>query len=435
MDAGTAPATLTLYDRMCWPEEQLEQALATGAHARELRAWFGGSEYTLLAALARRAACTPVRHPTQVYLLPGILGSQLGRRRANAPPDLLWPDPADIHAGRLLELGWQLGADLVPLGGVPFSYLRLKLRLRTAGYAVTIHDYDWRHDLTAAAAGLAQRLAADPAHDLALIGHSMGGLLARATLRLAGAERVRHVVLLGAPHHGSIAAAQALRATYPVVCRLAALDPNHSAAELTAAVFRHFPSLYQLLPQPGVHGGIDIFDPAQWPRTGPGPDTALLAAARAFGQELAPADARHSAIIGTGQRTATALRHWRGQFAYEITAGGDGTVAAASARLAGSRNYYLRCEHSELPRHPQVAAAVIELLRRGHTHRLATQWRARTQQGICVSDAALRGSLAGKIDWNALGMQARRQYFDRLNQPPPAYRAAPRTRSRRSGTT
>ena len=46
---------VSVYDRMCWPEAELERALALGAHRRELAAYLGGYEYATLAALARRA--------------------------------------------------------------------------------------------------------------------------------------------------------------------------------------------------------------------------------------------------------------------------------------------------------------------------------------------------------------------------------------------
>jgi triacylglycerol esterase/lipase EstA (alpha/beta hydrolase family) len=44
------------------------------------------------------------------------------------------------------------------------------------------------------------------AAQVVLIGHSMGGLVARAYLRRFGMERVAHVVTIGTPHHGSILA-------------------------------------------------------------------------------------------------------------------------------------------------------------------------------------------------------------------------------------
>ena len=439
MSAGARE--ISVYDRMCWPDGELERALARGAHRLELMAYLGASEYQTLSQLAQQAERTRRRSskrvrgaaaaaaPTTVYLLPGILGSQLGRARsATEPPDLLWLDPADIVAGRLLELrcaeALESVAALQPLGAVVYSYLALKLRLCAAGFNVIFHDYDWRADLRTAAQALALRLAADGSEQLALVAHSMGGLLARSALthygQRAGAERIRRVVGIGVPHAGSIAAVQALRATYPVVCRLAAIDRLHDVETLTRVVFRSFPSLYQMLP---TLAGLDLFDPAQWPRGGSQPEPALLHAARDFSAQLASADQRFVSLIGTGQRTVTGLAVRGEQFRYAISAAGDGTVAAACATLPGARNYSVRGEHSELPRSETVALAVVDLLRRGHTRRLRAGVNARAGRSAFVSDNTLRRLLGGKRDWAAMSLTERRRYLRLLNAPPAAYRA------------
>jgi triacylglycerol esterase/lipase EstA (alpha/beta hydrolase family) len=49
-------------------------------------------------------------------------------------------------------------------------------------------------------------LAATGAPQVILIGHSMGGLVARAYLRRFGGARVARLVTLGTPHHGSVLA-------------------------------------------------------------------------------------------------------------------------------------------------------------------------------------------------------------------------------------
>jgi len=463
---------VSVYDRMCWPEAELERALALGAHRRELAAYLGGYEYATLAALARQAmarqsaatrpmATRPIatrplaarrrvvaRRRLKVYLLPGILGTQLGLPRpAGQPPDLLWIDPADIVHGRLTELRLpRAGAGrpplaVRPLGAIVYSYLALKLRLAAAGFEVVLHDYDWRGDVLATSRALADRLAADDAEELALIGHSMGALLARAAIvgygQRAGAERITRLIGLGAPHGGSIAAVQALRASYPIVGRLAAIDRIHDAESLTRLAFRGFVSLYQLLPVtiPGTGVGVggsatagadatlDLFDPAAWPVSGAGPDPRLLRAARHFGSQLAPPDARFVSIVGTGQRTVTGVERRGQQFRYQISSAGDGTVACARATLPGVPSYSLRCDHGELPRSQDVAAALVDLLRRGATRRLRQGVSARHGRSSFVTDAALRRELGRKIDWYGLSIGERREYLNRLNEPPASYRA------------
>jgi pimeloyl-ACP methyl ester carboxylesterase len=364
------------------------------------------------------------------------MGSQLGRARARGrPADLLWLDPSDVVQGRLAELRWGARRSLQTLGAIPYSYLPLQLRLRAAGFEVVLYDYDWRDDLSALGAALAARLRADSACELALIGHSMGGLLARAAMAPrhgAGPKgancRVTHLIGLGTPHDGAMPAVQALRATYPVVCRLAAIDTRHDAEALAREVFHSFTSIYQLLPAQA--GRLDLLDPRCWPRRGVQPDAARLLAARGFRASLAAPDERYVSIIGTGQRTVTGLARRGGQFHYEISAAGDGTVAAARATLAGARNYYVRCEHSELPRNERVAAALVDLLRTGRTRRLPQQLVRARSPIVTVSDSALRRGFARKIDWHALSPAERRRYLKRLSAAPPQYQA-PRTRATR----
>ncbi|HEX4024963.1 MAG TPA: alpha/beta fold hydrolase [Steroidobacteraceae bacterium] len=417
---------VSVYDRLCWPEGQLELALAHGAHRRELIAYFGPAEYATLTALARQATGGARRRKQagrmRIYLLPGLLGSQLGcRRAAGQPPDLLWLDPTDVVNGRLTALAAASG--IRSLGVLPYSYLALKLRLVARGFDVVLHDYDWRGDLTVLARALVARLEADGAAQLVLIGHSMGGLLARAALarcRPDTERRITRLIGLGVPHGGSIGAVQALRATYPAVLRLAALDRVHDATALATSVFRRFVSLYQMLP--AASATLDLFDRAAWPAHAPRPDPALLAAARGFGAALAPADARFISIIGTGQRTVTGIERRDGQFRYEVSAAGDGTVAAACATLSGAHDYSLRCEHSELPRSERVAEAVVELALRGRTGVLRAGTRARKGRCVYVTDAMLRQAFTRKLDWQRLSVAARRRYLNRLNAPPPLYR-------------
>jgi hypothetical protein len=194
----------------------------------------------------------------------------------------------------------------------------------------------------------------------------------------------------------------------------------HDAETLTRWAFRGFMSLYQLLP--AASAALDLFDPDCWPASGARPDPALLRAARGFGDQLAGSDPRFFSIVGTGQRTVTGIERRAEQFRYQVNSAGDGTVACASATLPGVRSYSLRCEHSELPRDQRVAAALIDLLQSGRTRRLTEGVMARHGSSSYVTDAGLRRELGRKIDWYRLNIGERRQYLNRLNEPPVAYR-------------
>jgi len=415
---------VTPYDRFAWSDTEVEGLLAAGAHADELCAFFGPEEYRALTVLARaaragrtRARGGGARGPAmRVLIVPGVMGSQLGLPRPPPlPPDLLWLDPADIAAGRLLRLKVATTGRIRPLGVVLYSYLRLKLHLRAAGFDAVFHDYDWRLGVDELGCQLAQRLAAEPGEQ-ALVGHSMGGLVCRAALALPGAARVRRVVLLGAPNAGSFACVQALRGTYPVVRKLARLDLRNSAEHLAGAVFSSFPSLYHLLPVDA--GRLDLLDPDAWPRSGPQPQPELLHAARALQDRLAPADARFAAVIGVGRDTITGVSRRGDDFLYTVTRLGDGTVPVASAQLPGARMYYARVAHGELTRNAVVARAVADLLHAGRTRRLARRWTPRSRAVGHITDRQLRATQLEKVDFALLTPDERRRFLESLNEPP-----------------
>jgi hypothetical protein len=218
--------------------------LASGDHRRELEGYFGASEYRDLANLVRAARQTSIAADAlRVFIVPGIMGSQLGlTRREPLPHDILWLDPVDIAAGRLKLLKPSHDDGVVSLGVVLYTYLRLKLHLQAAGFNPTFHDYDWRLGVDVLGQALAERLRLEPAKRVMLVAHSMGGLVSRAALALAGTGHVQRVVLLGTPNFGSFAPVQALRGTYAVVRKIARLNQRQSAEWLAEKVFNAFPS-------------------------------------------------------------------------------------------------------------------------------------------------------------------------------------------------
>ena len=426
---------ITPYDRFAWSDTQVEQWLASGARREELGAYFGAREYRELAELARRAHCAPsAAAALRVVIVPGIMGSQLGlERRPPLPHDVLWVDPIDIQLGRLTVLRMPAAAPIVPLGVVLFSYLRLKLFLRAHGFHTEFHDYDWRLPIVDCGRALAERLRALRPARVAIVAHSMGGLVSRAALALADTQHVERLVLLGTPNSGTFAAVQAMRGTYAVVRKVARLAADASAESLAADTFSTFPSLYELLPWGACAGRLDLFDGRSWPAAGPQPRPALLEAAREAHQHLAPADARFVAIAGVGQETVTAVARHGDEFVYTLTRHGDGTVPVASAQLPGAPSAYARVAHSDLTRDPQVAAAVVDLLGCGTTRRLPGRWRSGSHARARVSDRQLRRSHCEKVEWAALTAEERRLFLENLNEPPRFRLRVPRPTHGRRG--
>jgi CHAT domain-containing protein len=417
-----APAEhVTPYDRLALDERELTTLLAAPTRNEALVEYFGEALYTDLAKLARAVTRqgrrrAPVR---RVYVLPGIMGSQLGfQRGAGKPDDILWLDPIDIIFGRLTEIALRDDSRVVPLGAMNYTYLKLTLSLRKAGFDAVLLDYDWRRDIATLGRQLAARLASDGREDVAFVGHSMGGLVARAALTHAAGRHVTQLVMLGTPNAGSLAAVQALRGTYSVVRKIAMLDLRHDAEFLAQNVFSSFPGLHELLPANNSVSDLDLFDGAVWPASGPKPDGALLRGAAGLAQRLAPADARFHMVVGCNRTTATGVALRDGDFEYEYSLQGDGTVPIELARLAGARHSYVECGHSDLPLADRVIAGTIDLLKTGATQRFAASPPLRRGTLTRVRDAELREQYQGKIDWPHMSPEQRRLFLDTLNEAP-----------------
>ena len=421
---------ITPYDRLALDEAEMVSLLASRTRHEGLVEYFGAGLHDELVQLARAVRRQRPSLRRRVYVLPGIMGSQLGfPRSGDRPHDTVWLDPIDISFGRLTELKCAVDSNVVALGAMNYTYLKLTLSLRKAGFDTILLDYDWRRDVSTLGTRLAERLASDGHDRIALVGHSMGGLVARAALTHDVGSRVSQVITLGTPHSGSAAAIQALRGTYSVVRKLGMLDMRHDAEYLASAVFSSFASLHELLPGAGTICDFDLFDPAVWPAHGPGPNRALLRDAAGATHRLATADQRFDIVVGCNQTTATRVSLRDGDFEYEYSLQGDGTVPLALGLLAGARHRYVECGHSDMPLSDRVIAGTIELLKTGTTRRFTASPPLRRGARKRISDAQLRQEYTGKIDWPHMSPRERRVFLDTLNAPPS--RVLPRAIKRR----
>jgi hypothetical protein len=421
-NAGTPAEHITPYDRLALDEATLIALLASGTPNEGLIEYFGAELHAELAKLARattRKSSKRAAPRRRVYVLPGIMGSQLGFiRGGKRPNDILWLDPIDIAFGRLTEITLTDSSRIVPLGAMNYSYLKITLSLRKAGFDAVLLDYDWRRDIATLGKLLADRLAADGRDDVALIGHSMGGLVARAALMHTAGKNVSQLIMLGTPNAGSLAAVQALRGTYSVVRKIAMLDLRHNAEFLARNVFASFPGLHELLPANRSVSDLDLFDAKAWPVEGPGPDAALLRSAEGLEGRMAPADARFNMVVGCNRTTATGVALHDGDFEYEYSLQGDGTVPIELARLPGARHSYVECGHSDMPLSDRVIAGTVDLLSTGATQRFAAAPPLRRGSLTRVRDAELRQQYQGKIDWPQMTPEQRRLFLDTLNEAP-----------------
>jgi pimeloyl-ACP methyl ester carboxylesterase len=248
----------------------------------------------------------PRERLTPIVVIPGVMGSGLMR------PDgtrvwLSWGNAIGSHTLALpcvvplcdardeLVSDGLLGTEsLLPRLFGFTEYADLLALLRGAGFhpAVTslngiptyhIFSYDWRRDLVESARRLGETLdqlaerMGDPEARFNVIGHSMGGLVARYYLRYGGAEpgddrevtwagarRIRNLVLMAVPNAGSVSALEGIFNGHRV---------GLSTTTLAASVVSRMPSIYELLPPPGApalidaHGdpvAADLLDPELW---------------------------------------------------------------------------------------------------------------------------------------------------------------------------
>ena len=397
-------------------DEDIEQLLVSGERRAELSAQFGPRGYRELSALARRASETRTRGGPVVYVLPGLMGSRIGTR-GRLLDDVLWLDPIEIVAGHLTRLALPRGSRLSALGVMLLNALKLKLSLRIAGFDARFHAYDWRLGVEALAAELNMRVEDDGVRDAMLVGHSMGGVVARVALA-SSSGRIARVVQVGAPNGGSFAAVLALRGVYVTVRKLAALDLRHDAEDLARLVFRSLPSLHELLPDPTLAGGPDFFDPATWPRDTLRPDPRLLLDAAAALRRRPTADPRCLHIIGVRQETVTGAGRGTSGFDFRVTHEGDGTVPRVLAEMPGVPTWFVTEKHGGLPNNGRVISAVADLLREGATRRLPSATRrAKTPRARVVAESTLRRVAPHKVRWQDLSADARRRLLEPVVSP------------------
>lgn len=400
-------------------DEEIERLLAAGERRQELVALFGERGYRELHSLARRAAATRAadRGP-RVYVLPGLMGSRLGSR-GMLLDDVLWVDLIEIAAGHLTRLALPGGGRLVALGAMLLNSLKLKLSLKLAGFDTHLHPFDWRRSIGELAKALNDRIASEAqGRAVALVGHSMGGVVARVALGRQESPVIRRVVQLGAPNHGSFAPVLALRGVYPTVRKLAAIDRRHSAEDLARIIFRTLPALHELLPDPRLAGGPNLFDVDEWPADALRPEPALLAAAAAEQAAWPPPDDRVLHIVGVRQETVVGVQRRGREFEYTVAAQGDATVPLALAATAGQTAWYVGEKHGGLPNNGRVIAAAVDLLRSGSTRRLPqTTSLVRLRQRRSVSEAALRRIAPHKVQWQHLSPDARRRLLEPVVSP------------------
>jgi phospholipase A1 len=250
---------------------------------------------------------------------------------------------------------------------------------RVAGGGLIPFAYDWRLDVRTTAAALHNRLAQPDlaGKRIAIVAHSMGGLVARHALEKLGiptSVKIDICALVATPHLGAPVALQNVLGLRPEIflsaeqCRMVLRNPE-------------FPSAYQLLPRAGVPAllkannetGFVIQDPFAPAVAGQLSLVAgSLAAANALGAELplmGPGfrpPCPYVAIAGNVQKTITA-NYLDGQQANPVLeeTAGDGTVPLWSAAPPGIPVRYVAATHGDMFKDSDTVAMLRAVLRPG----------------------------------------------------------------------
>ncbi len=391
-------------------EEQITHLLRTGEHAALLIHYFGELHYRELSELARLTATRARRNGARIALiLPGVMGSRLALMQRGAA-QLLWLHPHAVSGGGLQALRWPQARKVQPCGVMLPGYLKLKLWLQVEGFTPLFHAFDWRRNVDDSARALMKQIEA-LGKRCVIVGHSMGGLVARAAMRFDTRRRIERVVQMGAPNEGSFAPVQALRAVYPTVRKLACLDPQHDAETLAREVFQTLPGLYQLAPP-------ELSAPSAWPADDLRPTAEQLAQVKRTRAKWPLGDARSCVIVGVRQPTIDHVRSTAQGFEYEVRSNGDGTVPQTRAGWPGARHWYVEDNHGALPQNRLVLAALVDLLREGETSRL-TQTAPAIATDVLqrTNDDALRRTARHKVRWEALSNESRRRLLEPVYTP------------------
>lgn len=329
-----------------------------------------------------------------VYMVPGLAATSLGTSLLTT--DDTWCNYTTLaqgFVGRLRLAGDGVspgppdGVQLYP-GGLFAAYYdaalnRLNADLSPRGYTVRAWPYDWRLSCrtTGAALAAAIRSTSSPATPATIIGHSLGGLVARVAwselLGTGDTALVRRIITLGTPHWGSYGivrnwcndnvlntqiAALSSASTVLVAGLLPAALGRIWDGTRIAALVASWPSAYETLPS--------LLDPAASADpnrnriyTGPWPSALaispnFLAYAQAIWQPLMagassiPPSGVLTTVAGRGFPTACVLDNPQAlgtAQAYAFNTAGDNQVETISALLPSGATVSVVAAHADLP--------------------------------------------------------------------------------------
>ena len=217
-----------------------------------------------------------------VILLPGIMGSRLSNTPksdplcALRPHNEIWLDlvnflmmPNSLYLNANSPTPYNSCDSIEPSGildsGVFDKYSKTIAELRkpeNGGYTVYPFPYDWRLSLEDSAVKLDQFINENKgsSQKVILLGHSMGGLLARTYIaEPARAEKVAQVITVGSPYWGAPKLALSMRTGLPPLDTKIPLTDYYIALLSVANIARNSPGAMQLLPSDSYISSVGYY--------------------------------------------------------------------------------------------------------------------------------------------------------------------------------
>ncbi|SRX72966.1 CHAT domain-containing protein [Aequorivita antarctica] len=185
-----------------------------------------------------------------VVMLPGIMGSNLSQKDKE-----IWLHYGRILSGGLVNLSYSNVNKIVADSVVKTSYYKLYKWL-SAKYDVVVYPFDWRKPLPECASEFNTKIKSllKIGQPIKIIGHSMGGLLARDfilnhddTWQDLKASKGFRMLFLGSPLGGSFRIPSVLFGEDAIIQKLSKLDLFHTKEGLLK-MFSQLPGILALLP-------------------------------------------------------------------------------------------------------------------------------------------------------------------------------------------
>lgn len=351
---------------------------------RTLKRVLGSQRVQRMQSLARRYESKKnLRKLGTVFLLPGILGSQLWDTA-----DQIWLDIFQIIEGKFDRLQVEpSGASqqrILALDYLAIVYGELELSL-AADWTVIKFPYDWRLDLRQSAQQLKKLMdqTVGSSEPLYFVVHSMGSLVVRSMLQQYPSEvdRLKRFPMLACQNYGTFAIPLLYFGSNDVFNMIAVAQMLvHSRKELTDWV-KEYVGTYQPFVE-RIPAAARLCDPSTYGPLNPRADrfSNALCLQRELRQGIEvpcpsqnPLVVKMTAIVGYGFPTAYDVRSWShldSRWSYRMTDRGDGNIAHILSVIQGVPTYFVNERHDWVPANTAVIDAVPDILENSVTDRL-----------------------------------------------------------------